>query len=139
MKKNKIFTVALFASVALATTVVTLYFKNTFGVPSFSEKVASENIHMVSLLKDKADPEIVLVKTGDYVQFNAVDGKEHNLSQGSGNAVDENHAHNETGLESGVFKSDEAYRIQFKKIGIYSFHDHNNPDMYIRVIVDDKK
>jgi plastocyanin len=138
MKKNKIFTVALFASVALATTVITLYFGNTLGVSSFPEKVASENIHLVSLLQDKADPEIVLANVGDYVQFNAIDGKEHNLSQGSGNAVDENHAHNETGLESGVFKSDEAYKIQFKKVGIYSFHDHFNPDTYIRVIVDDK-
>lgn len=102
-------------------------------------KTDSNKTHMVSLLKAKADPDIVLAKVGDYVQFNAKDGKEHNLSQGSGNATSDNHAHNEVGLESGVFKSDEAYKIQFKKVGIYSFHDHNNPDTYIRVIVDDKK
>lgn len=139
MKKNKIFTFFLFVFVALATIVATFYSGNTFGVSSPSEKVTPSNTHIVSLLKDKADPEIVLANVGDYVQFNAKDGKEHNLSQGSGNAVSENHAHNEIGLESGVFKADEGYKIQFKKVGIYSFHDHNNPDMYIRVIVDDKK
>lgn len=139
MKKNKIFTIVLFASVALSATIITLYSGNTFGASIPREKLRSSNIHMVALLKDKADPEIVLAKVGDYVQFNAGDGKEHNLSQGSGNAVDENHAHAEAGIESGRFGKDEAYKIQFKKVGIYSFHDHNNPDTYIRVIVDDKK
>lgn len=97
------------------------------------------NIHMVSLIGNKADPDIVLAKVGDYVQFNSKDGKEHNLAQGSGNAVDESHAHNQTGPDSGKFKRDEAYKVQFKKVGIYAFHDHYNPDLYIRVIVDDKK
>ncbi len=138
MKKNKIFTIVLFASVAISATIITLYSGSTFGASIPPEKVTSSNNHMVALLKDKADPEIVLAKVGDYVQFNAKDGKEHNLSQGSGNAVDENHAHAEKGLESGVFKGDEAYKIQFKKVGIYAFHDHFNPNTYIRVIVDDK-
>lgn len=132
-------------SATLITAAIVFYAVSRSGVfaPSqatITNKTKSANtVHMVSLLKNKADPEIVLAKTGDYVQFNAKDGKEHNLSQGSGNAATDDHAHNEVGLESGVFKSDEAYKIQFKKVGIYSFHDHNNPDTYIRVIVDHKK
>ena len=101
------------------------------------EETKTKNIHMVDLLSNRAEPDIVSAKTGDFVQFNSMDGKEHNLSQGSGNAVDENHSHDKTGMESGVFKSDEAYKIQFKKSGIYSFHDHFNPDVYIRLVVKD--
>jgi plastocyanin len=129
----------LFIFLILATIGVMVYSETQGNIPKTTYAKDAASAHMVSLLRDKADPEIILVKVGDYVQFNARDGKEHNLSQGSGNATSDNHAHEETGLESGVFKSDEAYKIQFKKVGIYSFHDHNNPDTYIRVIVDDRK
>jgi plastocyanin len=127
----------IFLILAMIGTVVYSETQGNIPRPTYAKDAA--NVHMVSLLKNRADPEIVIVRVGDYVQFNARDGREHNLSQGSGNAVEDNHAHKETGLESGVFKSDEAYKIQFKKVGIYSFHDHNNPDTYIRVIVDDRK
>ncbi|HUQ84765.1 MAG TPA: hypothetical protein VM077_00430 [Candidatus Limnocylindrales bacterium] len=129
--------IALFLLVTLASAGIAYFSLSKLGFSTSQKKIAATNIHMVSLMKDMADPDIVLAKVGDYVQFNAKDGKEHNLSQGSGNAVDKNHAHEEEGLESGVFKGDEAYKIQFKKVGIYSFHDHFNPDTYIRVIVKD--
>lgn len=138
MKKNKKFIMFLFIAVVLAATLTTLYVGNISGSYMPSGKVNASNIHMVSLLENKVYPEIIIAKVGDYVQFNAMDGKEHNLSQGSGNAVSKRHAHAEAGLESGKFKGDEAYKIQFKKVGIYSFHDHFNPDAYIRVIVDDR-
>jgi plastocyanin len=131
--------IILFLAVTLVTVGTVFHIISKISASAPSKAADENNIHMVSLLNSKADPEIVLAKIGDYVQFNAMDGKKHNLSQGSGNAVDENHAHNATGLKSGVFNSDEAYKIQFKKIGIYSFHDHNNPDIYIRVIVDGRK
>lgn len=101
-------------------------------------KDRQKNIHMVSLLQDGAQPDIVIIKTGDYVQFNARDGKQHNLSQGSGNASSDDHLHDGAGIESGVFQSDEAYKAQFKKSGIYSFHDHLNPDIYVRVVVNNR-
>lgn len=100
--------------------------------------ISKNTTHVVSLLSNKADPDIVLAQVGDYVQFNARDGREHVLEQGSGNAVDKNHAH-EKGISSGVFSSAEAYKVQFRKVGIYSFHDHKNADIYIRVIVNAKK
>jgi plastocyanin len=92
-------------------------------------------IHMVSLLDDKAEPDAVLVKQGEFVQFNSRDGKSHHLSPGRGNGSSDGHEHTGMGIESGVFGPDEGYRVQFIKTGRYEFHDHNNPDTYITVIV----
>lgn len=136
MSSNK--TLALFLFVSHITAVIIFYPAFRLNASASPSEASWDNTHMVSLLKDKADPDIVLAQVGDYVQFNARDGRQHILEQGSGNAVDKNHAHKE-GVTSGVFNSDEAYKVQFKKVGIYSFHDHKNADIYIRVIVNDKK
>lgn len=129
----------LFLAVLILTTVFTFILGNMIFSTELDAKNHEEKTHMVSLLEDRADPDIVIVNTGDQVQFNSRDGKEHNLTQGSGNAADEIHSHDAEGIESGIFKSDEAYKVQFKKRGIYSFHDHFNPDIYIRVIVKNKQ
>jgi plastocyanin len=90
----------------------------------------------VSLVENKAVPDAVIVKKGEYVQFNSNDGNSHNLTLGKGDS--HNNSHDHVGLiESGVFKADEAYRLQFKKVGTYTFHDHTNPKIYITVIVYD--
>lgn len=134
MKRIIIFLVVLVLTVGI---VFGISYKTGFLNSPVNKSVPS--IHMVSLMGNKADPDIVLAKVGDYVQFNSKDGKEHNLAQGNGNAVDKSHNHEEFGVESGNFKKDEAYKVQFKKVGIFAFHDHYNPDVYIRVIVDDKR
>lgn len=120
---------------AAALTAAVLY---ESGFLDSSKKSPQSDTQQVSLLKDKAEPDIILVKTGQYVQFNARDGKEHNMAQGSGNATGDDHTHQATGVESGIFKKDEAYKVQFNKVGIYAFHDHYNPNLYIRVIVREK-
>lgn len=94
----------------------------------------SASMHMVSLLKDRIEPNTVLVKQGEFVQFNSKDGKSHHLSPGKGKASNDGHEHAGMGLESGVFGSDEAYRVQFKKPGTYEFHDHNNPKLRVTVV-----
>jgi len=91
-------------------------------------------IHMVSLLHNKAEPNVVTVKIGEHVQFNSKDGKKHHISSGAGKAYEESHNHEGEGIESGVFGPDEGYRIQFKKAGTYEFHDHTNPNIYITVV-----
>lgn len=97
------------------------------------------NVHVVSLLKNKAEPDIVAIKTGDYVQFNSSDSNNHELEQGEGNANGNKHDHKDRGLGSGNFKADEGYKLQFKKEGIFFFHDHYNPDINITVVVKNKK
>jgi len=133
MKRAVIFFVVLILTVGIVFGIS--YKIGFFNSPALG---SPKNIHMVSLMGNKAVPDIVLAKVGDFVQFNSKDGKDHNLAQGNGNAVDKTHEHKEYGIESGNFKKDEAYKIQFKKVGIYAFHDHYNPDIYMRVIVDNK-
>ncbi|GAC1371158.1 MAG: hypothetical protein NVSMB39_4670 [Candidatus Saccharimonadales bacterium] len=100
--------------------------------------------HIINLLSDRADPSAMAVIRGDYVQFDAKDGKTHNIGQGSGDdqvhqqlgqAV---HEHDYTAKESGAFGPDEGYRVQFNKTGTYAFHDHLNPKISVTIVVYEK-
>ncbi len=93
------------------------------------------NIHQISLESKKAEPNVVSIKVGEYVQFNAKDGKTHNIAQGEGDEFSHKHNHPEGSAESGKFGPDEAYKVQLKRTGVYHFHDHLNPDIYIAVVV----
>ncbi|MEO5498991.1 MAG: hypothetical protein ABIR46_00660 [Candidatus Saccharimonadales bacterium] len=85
----------------------------------------------VALGIDGAAPNSIAVALNSYVQFNSADGKSHNLSLGEGG---EEHEH--TGkFNSGVFKADEGWRVQFKDEGTFIFHDHFNPKINVVVVV----
>ncbi len=84
----------------------------------------------VALKADGAEPDIVTVKVGETVQFNSADGNSHNLSNGLGG---EEHEHSGP-YSSGEFKSDEAWRVQFKQPGTFKFHDHLNPNINVLVV-----
>lgn len=85
----------------------------------------------VALRSDKAEPDTVSIKIGEFVQFNGADGKSHSLSLGLGG---EEHEHSGP-YTSGEFQADEAWRVQFKKSGTFKFHDHLNPAINILVVV----
>jgi plastocyanin len=85
----------------------------------------------IDITKDGMKPGEVAVKAGSFVQFNARDGKTHNLSLGKGGE-----AHDHSGpFHSGDFKKDEAWRVQFKQEGSYYFHDHYDPSLSVLVVV----
>lgn len=89
----------------------------------------------VSLLIDRASPDTLAVAVGSYVTFNSADGKSHELTLGDdkGSSL---HAHSNPGsFDSGVFKSDESWRVQFKEEGTYKFTDKLNPRTNIIVLV----
>lgn len=85
----------------------------------------------VGLYEDKASPNTIAVAAGGYVQFNSKDGKTHDLSLGAGGEEHEHKGH----FQSGEFKGDEGWRVQFKDEGTFTFHDHYNPKINIVVIV----
>ena len=89
----------------------------------------------VDLLPEGARPDVVTVPLGGFVQFNTKDGKKHSMSQGAGNQYEHMHEHNETGANSPEFGEGEAYRVDFKKVGTYYFHDHLNANLAVTVIV----
>lgn len=85
----------------------------------------------VALGPKVASPDTVTVAKGDFVQFNSADGKTHSLSLGKGG---EEHSHNGK-FNSGDFKGDEAWRVQFNEDGSFFFHDHYNPKVNVLVVV----
>lgn len=102
---------------------------------------ATGNVVQVDLLGDHADPSVVSVEKGQYVQFNAKDGKMHDIGQGRGESAT-HHDHADTGHEhvaeaeqSGTFGDKEAYKLQFTETGTFTFHDHLHPTISIVVVV----
>lgn len=99
----------------------------------------------VALTEQGMDPDTITLKKGEFVQFNAADGKTHNLAFGSGADSAAHHDSAESGAPhehagdtvSGDFESDEAWRAQFNQVGTYRLHDHYNPELEIIVVVYD--
>ncbi len=101
----------------------------------------------VYLKADGASPDIVTITAGSFVEFVAADGKSHNIAavehdrddnaehtEEAGHA-DKTGGHNDLGYKSGEFAADEAWRVQFKKDGTYTFADKLNPKVHVNVIV----
>jgi plastocyanin len=129
--KNKMIIILIIFLLALGAFYV-FYNKNLFL------KANNEVIHQVALLGGRADPDELVIKVGESIQFNSKDGKSHNISEGEGNDYDKSHEHNPQNFsESGTFGPDEAFILKFNKIGTYFFHDHLNPDIYVTVVVYD--
>lgn len=97
-----------------------------------------ENPHQIELAKANGDPIDLLIKTGEYVQFNSKDEGEHQIIQGASTMSD--HAPSEhvpSPLDSGVIKADEGFLLQFKTRGKYEFHDNYDHDYTITIITYD--
>ncbi len=85
----------------------------------------------ISLLGKTATPDIVTIHPGTFVRFNSADGGKHSIALQHA-AVQHN---DDSEFHSGEFAKDEAYRLQFKKDGTYTFRDELNPGLEINVIV----
>ncbi len=97
--------------------------------------ICPQNTTCITLKDDRAEPDVITVPLGGYAQFNSADGQTHNIGEGSGDEHhDGSHVHTGTSM-SGDFKSDEAWRVQFKQTGTYDFHDHYHPEIHATVIV----
>lgn len=133
---NKIFDIFQSSRLALAGLLIVLAvggFAVTYALTNKNTYVSPVDCQgtCVALKADKAYPDTITITPGSYVQFNSADGKSHSLSLGGGG---DEHEHQGT-FYSGEFKSDEAWRVQFKDEGSFQFHDHNNPDINVLVVV----
>lgn len=85
----------------------------------------------VALYSDAADPFALTVKAGSFVQFSSADGKKHNIALAHSGVQ-----HNDPSkYESGDFESDEAWKVQFKEDGSYTFRDKYNDKISVSVVV----
>lgn len=85
----------------------------------------------ISLSKDLSEPQVITVTAGSFVQFNSADGEKHNVALVHSGVQHEDHHR----YESGDFKSDEAWKVQFKKDGTYTFADKYNKNIEVSVVV----
>lgn len=114
-----------------------LYYYDT--PPTFQTSITNAvTVHQISLYEDRADPNELIIKLGDKVQFNSTDGQNHNISRGKGNDYGHVHEHApgaSSTTESGSFGVGEGYLVSFTQIGTYYFHDHFDPDAFITILV----
>ncbi len=85
----------------------------------------------VSLYSQSASPDTITVTVGSFVQFNSSDGKKHNISLAHSVVQHEDASE----YESGDFEADEAWKVQFKKDGAFTFRDKYNDRISVNVIV----
>jgi plastocyanin len=85
----------------------------------------------ISLKEGSAEPTLVTVEAGSDVQFNSSDGKMHNLSLVHSGIQH----HDESRYESGDFGANEAWKVQFKQDGSFTFHDKYNDKIQVSVVV----
>lgn len=123
-------------------------FAVTYTMSAKSEKTSTASIvtnaqgtkedpHQVALLANNKDPVDIIIKKGEYIQFNSKDGKDHQLIQGAHSKEHGPTGHTPSPLDSGIIKGDEGYLLQFKETGKYDFHDNYNHNSTISVLVYD--
>ena len=137
MKKLPKYSAVQLIAVAILTGIIGFTIVTKFSAERSA--VVSNMCHgiCVNLTKDGINPDTLAVKIGEYVQFNSADGQEHDIGFGSGtNDARHETEHEHIGqLESGNFKADEGWRVQFNTVGTYEFHDHYNPKQNILIVV----
>lgn len=115
-----------------------------FGVVGFGVSVGIAKSHTskpaatvteIQLLKDRAEPTAITVKVGETVQFNAKDGRTHDIARGSGGLAGVHTATSDTGPSSGQFGADEGYRLTMKEAGTFDFYDKLDPRLSVTIIV----
>ena len=91
-------------------------------------------VHHIALFKTKAIPDAISIHAGEYVEFDSKDGETHDIALGGGNENGHSHDHSDIDISSGVFGADEAYQLLIKDKGVYDFHDHLHPDIFVTVV-----
>jgi plastocyanin len=89
----------------------------------------------VDLKEDQASPDAISVPVGTQVQFNARDDRTRNLGLGKGGHAHHSDHEHIGDFTSGDFGAGEAWKVEFKEVGVYEFHDHYQPDVRITVVV----
>ncbi len=107
------------------------------GHDTKSTAKAETPIHYVDLTATNTDPIDLLIKKDEYVQFNSKDGNKHQIVQTGLTHTAEHSSASNSLADSGVFKNDEGYLLQFKDIGKFEFQDKPNSTYTITVIVYD--
>lgn len=100
-----------------------------------NDNVATCKGNCIYLRQQGATPDTLTVTAGSFVEFTAADGKKHNISLVEHGHGENDAAHEDVGYQSGDFEADEAWRLQFKQDGTFTFVDKYNPKQHVSVVV----
>ncbi|MBC7868820.1 hypothetical protein H7X69_01395 [Candidatus Saccharibacteria bacterium] len=106
-------------------------FVGALGVKTELQQSKCDASVCVSLSRQSSQPEVLTVVSGSYVKFSSADGQKHNVALIHSGIQHED----ESRYESGDFNADEAWKVQFKKDGTFTFEDKYNENAEISVIV----
>lgn len=124
-KKTLLFVIPLFA--------IAVVFGSALRIGRQSQSQSqSQSLYRIALLPDRAEPNILIVTVGEFVDFASRDNRSHNLIIEKNAHEDGNHDHRQQ--ESGAFGADEAYRVEFNQPGTWKFSDKSNPNVAATVI-----
>lgn len=89
----------------------------------------------VPLSKYQTEPQVATVTNGSFVQFNSADGEKHNIMLASSGASHGESHDSSSHYALGEFAADEAWKVQFKQDGTYTFMDMDNEKIKVTVVV----
>ncbi len=84
--------------------------------------------HMIVLKADKAEPALIIIKTGETVGFVPQDGIAHHIKST---------ASSPTIFDSGELSPKDKYQIKFELAGNYDLFDVLHPKIQVKVVVYD--
>lgn len=84
----------------------------------------------ISLDGQVDEPQTITLETGSYVQFNATDDKVHNIFLAHSAAQHDDPSR----FESGDFNKGEAWKVQLKKDGSYTFADKYHQSVQVTIV-----
>lgn len=136
-REHRTFTIICLAVLAVSTALTALVLWNTTQQAQAAVEADGSTVavHHIMLLDKVMSPDALSIHTGEYVQFNTHDGKQHEIGLGGGDEYGKEHNHIDPEFESGEFGVGDAYRVKFSKPGVYDFHDHLHPELFATVIV----
>lgn len=134
---HKKFVVFCFSVFVVSTLLTILVYFNSAEREQFVREADGTTfaIHHIMITTDHLVPDALSIHVGEYVQFNTTDDRTHEIGLGEGKEYDEDHDHIEPEFESPEFGANDAYRVKFSQPGVYDFHDHLHPELFITVIV----
>ena len=135
--QHKKFTLLCFVVLVISTFLTALVYWNTTQREQFVREADGTQaaIHHIMISTDHLVPDALSIHVGEYVQFNTIDSRTHQIGLGGGKEYGDDHTHLDPEFESAVFGAGDAYRVKFSTPGVYDFHDHLHPELFATVIV----
>ena len=121
----------IIASIVLTVSFIGAAVIKRLGVSSLLSGYSCPSEACVRLSRQSAQPDVLTIRSGSFVKFSNSEGERHNITLDHSSVQ---HLDPER-YESGDFSGKEAWNVQFKKDGAFTFGDKYNKNIHINIIV----